>query len=255
MQAAADKAIKKKVYPTDNPVAVRGPGRAGHRSDQGDGGQPEVRRQQGARTRSPTTSSPTPRTAAAAVSRPGSTFKAFTLITALKEGMKINDGFTAGGRLPGAGVLGVQELQGRERRRSRPTPSPTTRAAPGFKTLQTGTWDSVNTFFMTLEQRVGLCDTVKTAKSLGIKRADGGDAAGVRDVHARHQRDGPGHGGQRLRRHRRPAASTARRWRSPRSPTATARPPRTSPSAARRSTPRSPTRRPTCCRACSPRAR
>ena len=27
---------------------------------------------------------------------------------------------------------------------------------------------------MTLEQRVGLCDTIKTAKSLGIKRADGG---------------------------------------------------------------------------------
>ena len=43
----------------------------------------------------------------------------------------------------------------------------------GFKTLQTGTWGSVNTFFMVLEQRVGLCDTIETAKSMGIKRADG----------------------------------------------------------------------------------
>ncbi|MFC7099859.1 penicillin-binding transpeptidase domain-containing protein [Nonomuraea rubra] len=31
----------------------------------------------------------------------------------------------------------------------------------------------MNTFFMELEERVGLCETVKTAKSLGIRRADG----------------------------------------------------------------------------------
>src|SRR5690606_26631074 len=32
---------------------------------------------------------------------------------------------------------------------------------------------SVNTFFMELQQRVGLCETVTTAKDLGIRRADG----------------------------------------------------------------------------------
>src|SRR5690606_13348545 len=43
----------------------------------------------------------------------------------------------------------------------------------GFKTLESGTWGSVNTFFMRLQQHVGLCDTVKMAKKLGLKRADG----------------------------------------------------------------------------------
>ena len=31
----------------------------------------------------------------------------------------------------------------------------------------------MNTFFLMLEQKVGLCDTIKTAKSLGIHRSDG----------------------------------------------------------------------------------
>ncbi len=39
--------------------------------------------------------------------------------------------------------------------------------------MRTGTWGSVNTFFMELEQRVGLCESVTTAKSLGIRRSDG----------------------------------------------------------------------------------
>ncbi|MFD2350113.1 hypothetical protein ACFSTC_13365 [Nonomuraea ferruginea] len=45
--------------------------------------------------------------------------------------------------------------------------------SPGWKTLRTGTWSSVNTFFMELERRVGLCETVTTAEDLGIRRADG----------------------------------------------------------------------------------
>jgi membrane peptidoglycan carboxypeptidase len=40
-------------------------------------------------------------------------------------------------------------------------------------TLMTGTWNSVNTFFLGLERRVGLCDTVKMAERLGMRQADG----------------------------------------------------------------------------------
>ncbi|GII53720.1 carboxypeptidase [Planotetraspora thailandica] len=102
----------------------------------------------------------------------GSTFKVFTLVTALKEGLKFNDGFSVGGTFEahayadfknckgqGVGDPGVQQHN--------------SEAGGGFMTLQTGTWKSVNTFFMTLERKVGLCDVVRTAKSMGIKRSDG----------------------------------------------------------------------------------
>jgi len=40
-------------------------------------------------------------------------------------------------------------------------------------TIYTGTVASINVFYATLEQRVGLCNVVKTAVSLGMTRADG----------------------------------------------------------------------------------
>ncbi|SDK19536.1 transglycosylase domain-containing protein [Nonomuraea jiangxiensis] len=104
--------------------------------------------------------------------QPGSTFKTFTLITALKQGMKIDDGITAGAGYTAPGYSTFKNCAGR----NVGDPSWTVtndEGSPGFKTLETGTWGSVNTFFMALQERVGLCQTVETAKSLGIKRADG----------------------------------------------------------------------------------
>ncbi|MFF4771514.1 transglycosylase domain-containing protein [Microtetraspora fusca] len=102
----------------------------------------------------------------------GSTYKTFTLITALKQGMKIDDGITAGAGYTAPGYTTFKNCAGE----NVGDPSWTVtndEGAPGFKTLATGTWGSVNTFFMALQERVGLCPTVETAKSLGIKRADG----------------------------------------------------------------------------------
>ncbi|MEW9527599.1 transglycosylase domain-containing protein [Microbispora sp. NPDC049125] len=102
----------------------------------------------------------------------GSTFKVFTLITALKEGYKLNDGLNVGSTFTASSSSAFKTCKGdlvgdptKAQHNSEP--------GGGFLTLQTGTWKSVNTFFMSLEQRVGLCNVVKTAKSLGIKRADG----------------------------------------------------------------------------------
>ncbi|MGW0805483.1 transglycosylase domain-containing protein [Nonomuraea sp. NPDC002799] len=102
----------------------------------------------------------------------GSTFKTFTLISALKQGMKVDDGFDvgAGYRAPGYATFKncANENVG--------DPAHTVtndEGTPGWKTLRTGTWGSVNTFFMELERRVGLCSTVETAMSLGIRRSDG----------------------------------------------------------------------------------
>ncbi|MEU7001554.1 transglycosylase domain-containing protein [Nonomuraea sp. NPDC046570] len=104
--------------------------------------------------------------------QPGSTIKTFTLITALKQGMRIDDGITAGAGYTAPGPASFKTCAGG----SVGDPSWTVtndEGSPGFKTLATGTWGSVNTFFMVLQERVGLCETVETAKSLGIKRADG----------------------------------------------------------------------------------
>jgi membrane peptidoglycan carboxypeptidase len=102
----------------------------------------------------------------------GSTFKAFTLLTALKKGMKVNDGFSVGGSYTAPNYWAFKNCKGK----NVGEPSFTAHndeGGGGFETLQTGTWHSVNTFFLTLEQKVGLCDTVQTAKSLGIHRSDG----------------------------------------------------------------------------------
>ncbi|MFF4625249.1 transglycosylase domain-containing protein [Nonomuraea jabiensis] len=103
----------------------------------------------------------------------GSTFKTFTLITALAQGMKIDDGISVTNAYTAPGYASFKNCKGQ----NMGIPSWTVtndEGSPGFKTLATGTWGSVNTFFMALEQRVGLCETVRTAKSLGIRRADGG---------------------------------------------------------------------------------
>ncbi|MFC7647012.1 transglycosylase domain-containing protein [Streptosporangium lutulentum] len=101
----------------------------------------------------------------------GSTFKTFTLITALKQGMRIDDGFTVGNGYRASNYSDFKNCKGENMGAPEHTVT-NDEGSPGFKSLQTGTWESVNTFFMELERRVGLCDTVQTARSLGIKRAD-----------------------------------------------------------------------------------
>ncbi|MEU8195917.1 transglycosylase domain-containing protein [Microbispora amethystogenes] len=102
----------------------------------------------------------------------GSTFKVFTLATALKQGMRFGDGFT----IPGSYVpsYGYRDCSGRA------VNDPHTvihnaggEGGGGPYSLEMGTWQSVNIFYMRLEREVGLCDVVATARSLGIRRADG----------------------------------------------------------------------------------
>jgi membrane peptidoglycan carboxypeptidase len=104
----------------------------------------------------------------------GSTFKVFTLATALEEGMRFGDGINVGGGYRAADYGTFRNCKGERVGDPKHTVhNASGEGGGGFKTLQTGTWGSVNTFFMALQQKVGLCDVVKTAKKLGIKRADG----------------------------------------------------------------------------------
>ncbi|MEV0613096.1 transglycosylase domain-containing protein [Nonomuraea sp. NPDC050404] len=171
MQRAADQAIKRYVNPSDRPVAAQAlvqPGSgaikamAASRTYGTNAGKNEISYNVVADAAH----------GGGIGFQPGSTFKTFTLITALQEGMKLDDGLKAGAGYRAPAYSTFKNCAGQNI--GDPTHTVTNdEGSPGWKTLRTGTWDSVNTFFMELEERVGLCDTVKTAKSLGIKRADG----------------------------------------------------------------------------------
>ncbi len=128
----------------------------------------------------------------------GSTFKVFTLATALKQGWKFGDGFdTPGALVPGDGY---RDCKGR------PVNAPGTtihnasgEGEGGPHSIETGTWKSVNIFYMMLERKVGLCNVVKTARALGISAGRRHTAARGAHVHAGRERDGPADGGGVLR--------------------------------------------------------
>jgi membrane peptidoglycan carboxypeptidase len=99
----------------------------------------------------------------------GSSSKVFTLVTALKQGLpfgyhlKVTSPTTVGpyyscrgGYVRPFPVINAEGKQG-----------------PATYTIYQGTIASINVFFATLEQRVGLCDVVRTAASMGMTRADG----------------------------------------------------------------------------------
>ena len=97
----------------------------------------------------------------------GSSSKLFTLITALKHGIPF--GFMLPITSPGVvgsyynchgarGPFHVANAEG---------------AGHGTYSLYTGTTQSINVFYAELERRVGLCNVVKTAVSMGDHRADG----------------------------------------------------------------------------------
>ncbi|MBO0834432.1 MAG: penicillin-binding protein, partial [Actinobacteria bacterium] len=98
----------------------------------------------------------------------GSSSKLFTLITALKQGYPF--GFKMVAQSP-AVVGPYYDCKGQ------PTgPFHVVNdegAGKGTFTLYTGTTQSINVFFAELEQRVGLCNVVRTAVSMGVHRADG----------------------------------------------------------------------------------
>ncbi|GII70796.1 carboxypeptidase [Sphaerisporangium melleum] len=102
----------------------------------------------------------------------GSTFKVFTLATALAKGWRFDQGFdTPGSFVPSSGY---KDCAGHKVN----APGTVVHNAGGEGkggpySLATGTWQSVNIFYMMLERDVGLCDVVRTARSLGMVRADG----------------------------------------------------------------------------------
>jgi membrane peptidoglycan carboxypeptidase len=98
----------------------------------------------------------------------GSSSKLFTLVTALDEGIPF--GFSQAIVSPTT-ISGYTNCQGQSLH-----PYSVQNAEGSDKgtfTLYTGTTQSINVFFAHLEQKVGLCNTVKTAASMGLTFANG----------------------------------------------------------------------------------
>jgi membrane peptidoglycan carboxypeptidase len=99
----------------------------------------------------------------------GSSSKIFTLLTALKQGIPF--GFNQP-------VTSPSSLTGYYNCHSDPITTPfvvnnAEGAGKGIFTLYNGTTGSINVFYAELERKVGLCNVVKTAASLGMTRGDG----------------------------------------------------------------------------------
>jgi membrane peptidoglycan carboxypeptidase len=98
----------------------------------------------------------------------GSSSKLFTLITALESGVPFGFQLT----VPGTQTInGYTNCAG-----DAVSPFPVSNsegAGTTTDTLYTGTTASINVFYAHLEQKVGLCNTVKTAVNLGVTRVDG----------------------------------------------------------------------------------
>ncbi|MEV4365421.1 transglycosylase domain-containing protein [Nonomuraea sp. NPDC049637] len=174
-QRAAERAIRRHVSPEDTEVAAEAMIEPGTGRIRAMAASKEFGRNRGNKKNGPRTTF----NLAADVAhgggqgfQAGSTFKVFTLATALQQGWRFGDGFQTPGELVPA--QGYRNCDGR------PVNDPGTRilnasgeGSGGPHSIETGTWKSVNIFYMMLERKVGLCNVVKTARALGAVRADG----------------------------------------------------------------------------------
>jgi membrane peptidoglycan carboxypeptidase len=106
----------------------------------------------------------------------GSSSKLFTLITALKQGMPFGATMHAPGSTTVTGYTNCQGGPAGYYQGQAGAFNVTNAEGPqsdSNQSLYTGTVQSVNVYFAELEQKVGLCDVVKTAASMGLTRADG----------------------------------------------------------------------------------
>ncbi len=100
----------------------------------------------------------------------GSTFKVFTLAAALDKGIPFGRRLLAPDHYT---PTGFRDCDGRSVSSTQQLGNAADGEGGRTFSLVTGTWNSVNTFFLHLEKQVGLCDTAKMAERLGMRRADG----------------------------------------------------------------------------------
>ncbi|GAA3213982.1 transglycosylase domain-containing protein [Actinocorallia longicatena] len=98
----------------------------------------------------------------------GSTFKIFTLMTALEKGYPVGTSYVSPGAIR---IGGFKTCKGK--RLPLWTVKNSHESVAGVFNLRTGTLQSVNTFYAKLQRSVGLCSAVRMAERFGMRRADG----------------------------------------------------------------------------------
>ncbi|MDO4412376.1 transglycosylase domain-containing protein [Cutibacterium sp.] len=102
----------------------------------------------------------------------GSTFKAFTAAAALKKGIPINKRYDAEYRMDFTGET-FTNCKGNFK--SGPFPVKNSTSRSGVMDLSEAAAWSVNTYFVQLEQEVGMCDVTKMAQNTGVQLSNGKD--------------------------------------------------------------------------------
>ncbi|NUT41185.1 MAG: hypothetical protein HOV86_14455 [Thermoactinospora sp.] len=105
----------------------------------------------------------------------GPTAMAYTLAAALANGLRYDDGFphTLGYRASGYAAFKNCKDQAVGDPSFTITNPGSERRDGEFVTLRAGVREALNTFFMRLEEKAGLCETVRTARRLGLARSGG----------------------------------------------------------------------------------
>jgi membrane peptidoglycan carboxypeptidase len=99
---------------------------------------------------------------------PGSTFKIFTLAAALAHGIPVGTSLPAPSSTT---VTGYTDCKGNGFEPYTLSNAETSKAKTA--NLQTATWESINTAYAYLEQRVGLCNAVHMAENFGMRLSNG----------------------------------------------------------------------------------
>lgn len=103
----------------------------------------------------------------------GTTAMVYTLAAAFEAGMRVEDGFPYVETYVAPSAEAFKTCKGASVGSKEWVVHNVKRGDSAFVTLESGTRGAVNTFFVALEAKVGLCETVRMAQRLGVSRTDG----------------------------------------------------------------------------------
>ncbi|WP_250212955.1 transglycosylase domain-containing protein [Acrocarpospora catenulata] len=174
-QSAAEQAIRAKVAPADTQVAAEAMVEPGTGAIRALAASKKYGRNPGDKNLGPNTTFNLPADQAHGGGmgfQAGSTFKIFTLAAALAKGWRFGEGFnTPGMFVPSQGYVNCAGEKVNDPKAK--VFNASGEGVGGPYSLELGTWKSSNIFYMMLEKEVGLCNVVKMAEAVGIRRPDG----------------------------------------------------------------------------------
>ncbi|WP_433540940.1 hypothetical protein ACQP10_04485 [Streptosporangium sandarakinum] len=103
----------------------------------------------------------------------GTTAMPYTLAAALAAGLRYDDGFPVSDVYRAPDHAAFRNCAGQSVGEPSHVIFDLEKGGERFVTLRSGTHGAVNTFHMRLTEKTGLCETVRTAESLGLRRGDG----------------------------------------------------------------------------------